>query len=155
MLSFQKKNFRFVAALILGLVLPVFLLPLLHFHPENSRNYSNQVNAYEHEAHFHSEVLEAYAHFINGHPTDPEQDKKYHKTHSSPDHDNDDVESYQVQKNVPLIKSILVVKYVDFPVYFEAPKTLISYVDRSETPTFTSLEIPRIHSSRSPPSISI
>ncbi|MFQ5453668.1 MAG: hypothetical protein ACE5D6_05725 [Candidatus Zixiibacteriota bacterium] len=150
MTEFLKKKFLFSTGLIIALVLPAFLLPFYHFHPENSHSHPNQVSAHEHQAHFHSEVLEAYAHLIT-HPSAPEQDKKSHQTHSSPAHDKDDVYCYQIQKNVPPLKLIFVVKQVDFPVYFEAPIPLFSYPVRLENPTFKSPIIPGTHSSRSPP----
>ena len=64
MATYFKKKSHWVVGLILGLVLPAFLLPFNHFHSEYSHPHPNQVAAYEHPAHFHSEVLEAYAHFL-------------------------------------------------------------------------------------------
>lgn len=154
MTSFLKKKFQFVAALVLGLVLPGLLCPFYYFLPENSLNQPKKVNAYEHQPHFHSEIQEAYVHLI-AHPSDPEQDKKFHQAHSSRDHVNDYVDFCNVQRNVRPIKSILVIKHVDFPVCFEASKPLISYRVKFEIPTFKLLKISRIHPSRSPPYISI
>jgi hypothetical protein len=154
MLSFPKKNFRFIAVLILGLVLPAFLCPFYYFLPENSPNQVSQVNVFEQQTHFHSEVLEAYVHFIS-HPSDPEQDKKYHQTHSSRNHVKDYIDFCGVQKNFTPLKSTFIVKTIDCPKYFEVPRVLISYRGKSEIPTFTSLKIPRIQSSRSPPLLSI
>ncbi|KMP10802.1 hypothetical protein UR09_05185 [Candidatus Nitromaritima sp. SCGC AAA799-A02] len=150
MKGFKKRKFPLIFGLVIGLVLPAFLFPLYHFHPENTHTHPGQLQAHEHQAHFHSEVLEAYAHLFV-HPSDPDQDKRFHQTHSSPDHDKDDVDFYKFQKNVPPIKSIFVVKHVDSPVYFEAPIPLFSCRVWFEIPTFKSLEFPGTHSSRSPP----
>jgi len=156
MATYFKKKSSWVVGLILGLVLPAFLLPFNHFHSEYSHPHPNQVSAYEHPAHFHSEVLEAYAHFINAHPSDPEQDKKYHQTHSSPNHKKDDVDFFILHSsNIPPLKKIDILKQFDFPVYFETPEVFIPYRVRFEIPTFKLLKTPRIYSSRSPPGISI
>ena len=156
MARFLKKSIQTIATfLIIGLILPAFLLPLNHFHPENKHTHPGQLQVHEHEAHFHTEVLEAYAHFINAHPSDPELDARFHQTHSTSDHDQDEVDSYAFQDKVIPAKAIFVLKNFDIPVPFRIPRSFSSHSFAFEVVTFKPLDLFGPSSSRSPPLLHI
>jgi len=156
MARFLKKKFRSIATfLIVGVILPAFLFPLSHFHPENKHTHSGQLQAHEHQAHFHFEVLEAFAHNFNAHPVDPELDAPFHTTHSTSGHDKDEVDSYAFQDNVIPVKAKFVTKNFDISVPFRIPQSFSSHSLVFEVLTFEPLYLFGPSSSRSPPLLHI
>ncbi len=81
----------FIPLALLGM-LNLFFLPFIHFHPENTHAHPGEIESHHHDGHFHSQELETIAHWANIHPGDPEQDEPLHHSHSSPEHDVDQVE---------------------------------------------------------------
>ena len=152
MARFLKKSIQTIATfLIIGLILPAFLLPLNHFHPENKHTHPGQLQVHEHEAHFHSEVLEAYAHYLNAHPSDPELDAPFHQTHSTSNHDKDEVDSFAFQDNIFPTKAKFVLKNFDISVPIRFPQSYSSHSIAFEVLTFKPLDLFGPPSSRSPP----
>jgi len=151
MTEFLKNKSLFVVGLIIGLVLPAFLLPFYHFHPGNSHTHPGQLKVHDHPAHFHSEVLETYAHLINLHPSNPEEDKRFHQTHSSADHDRDDFESLTFQRIIPPTKTNFVLKTFAVSIPTETPQLLFLHPVVFDVSKFTSLNLLGPPSSRSPP----
>lgn len=156
MARFLNKYIQNIATfLLLGLILPVFLFPLNHFHPENKHTHSGQLKVHEHEAHFHSEVLEAFAHNLNVHPSDPELDAPFHQTHSTSGHDKDEEGSYDFQKNIAPAKAKLVLQDFDIPVPFRIAQKFSFQSLEFEVLTFKPLYFFGPPSSRSPPFLHI
>ena len=152
MARFLNKNFKSIATfLIMGLILPAFLFPLNHFHPENKHTHPGQLQVHEHKAHFHFEVLEAYAHYIKAHPSDPELDAPLHQSHSTSDHDKDDGESHAIQKNIVPTKAKFVLKNFDISVPFRILQSFSFHSFAFEVVTFKPLYLFGPPSSRSPP----
>ena len=149
MCQFFWKNLHLKKVWVIFLTL--LTLPFFHFDPEGRHTHSGELGVHQHEAHFHSEIVEVFIHQLNAHPSDPNLDAPLHQSHSSPDHDKDDVNSYNFHKNIPPIKFNFVVKHVCFTVDFESPDPSFSSPLRFESPAFTPLKFPEIHSSRSPP----
>lgn len=152
MITLLKRKIQFIATFLVGLSLPALLFPLHHFHPDNKHTPPGQLHVQEHQAHFHSAVLEAYAHYINAHPSDPELDAPFHQSHSTSGHEQDDAEAYTVQKNVVSTKAKLLAKVFDFSAPLRISRPLFPYQVTLEVLTFKSLEFFGPLSSRSPPS---
>jgi hypothetical protein len=156
MARFLKKNFQFIVALwVIGVILPAFLFPLNHFHPENKHTHPGQLQVHEHEAHFHSEVLEVFAHNLNAHPSDPELDAPFHQSHSTSDHDKDDSESHAFQNNIVPTKAKFVLKNFDIPVSFRISQTFSFHPFAFEVLRFKPQYLFGPPSSRSPPFLHI
>ncbi len=156
MARFLKKNFQFfVAFLVIGLILPAFLFPLNHFHPENKHTHPGQLQVHEHEAHCHSEVLEVFAHSLNAHPADPELDALFHQTHSTSGHDKDEEGSYAFQKNIVPVKAKFVFQNFDISSPFRIPRSFSSDTFTFAVVTFEPLYLFGPPSSRSPPILHI
>ena len=49
------------------IIIPLFLLPFVHYHPETEHRDDEAADAHQHQGRYHSATLEAYAHLINGH----------------------------------------------------------------------------------------
>jgi len=152
MARYLNKNFQSIATfLIIGLILPTLFFPLNHFHPDNKHTHPGQLQVHEHQAHFHSEVLEALAHNLNAHPSDPELDSPFHQSHSTSDHDKDEVASHTFQKNIVPTKAKLVLQNFDIPVSFKIPQSFSFHSFAYEVVTFKPLDLFGPPSSRSPP----
>lgn len=153
--GFLKRNIQTVSVLIAALFLPALLFPLHHFHPESAQTLRGQLKVIGHQAHFHSEALEAYAHFFNDHPSDPQLDGPFHRSHSASGHENDDTESYVLQKNSIPVKISFVLKHFDITVPFEIPQSLFSRLGAFEFLSDIPLNIFGPPSSRAPPAFLI
>lgn len=149
--GFLKRYIQTVSVLIAALCLPALIFPFHHFHPESSQTLPGQLTVIGHQAHFHSEVLEAYVHLFNAHPSDPQLDGPFHQTHTSSGHENDDADSFAFQKNVIPAKISFVVKHFDISVPFEIPLSVFSRLGVFELLTVIPLNIFGPPSSRSPP----
>ena len=156
MTGFLKRNVRVGAVLITALSLPALLFPLHHFHPDSRKHVlPGQLNVIGHQAHFHSEALEAYAHFFNAHPSDPALDAPLHQSHSASGHEKDDVESYTFQKDIIPAKNAFVLKYFLISVPMQILQPLLSRPGDFEFAKFIPLNIFGPPSSRSPPAFLI
>ncbi|QPJ61174.1 MAG: hypothetical protein G3M70_04430 [Candidatus Nitronauta litoralis] len=80
----------FIPLALLGM-LNLFFLPFIHFHPGNTHAHPGEFETHHHTGHFHSSELENIALWANIHPGDPEEDEPLHHSHSSPEHDVDQV----------------------------------------------------------------
>ncbi len=88
----KRMGKRSCFALALVGLLNLFFLPFIHFHPDNNHTHPGEFDSHQHKGHFHSHELENIAHWANVHPSDPEADEPLHHSHSSPEHDTDQVE---------------------------------------------------------------
>jgi hypothetical protein len=147
----NRKNSSFWKMILLGIAIPLFLLPFIHYHPEAT--HSHDLNGeHQHEGRYHSATLEAYAHLVNGHFSNNELDNHFHNSHSSEDYDDSDSETFALAKSGKSFKQELVLKQIRHSQPFGISKPLVSASLDSEA-TFIKLRSnKRSHSSRSPPS---
>ncbi len=150
-----KRNIQAVAVLIIGLSLPALLFPFQHFHPDSKHTLPGQLKVIGHQAHFHSEALEAYLHFFKTHPSDPELDEPFHQSHSTSGHERDNIDSYAFQNNIIPVKISFVLKHFDISVPFEIPQSLFSRLGVLDFLNIIPLNMFWQPSSRSPPSLHI
>jgi hypothetical protein len=148
---FNRKNSVLRKWILLGIAIPLFLLPFIHYHPETSHSHHELEEAHQHEGRYHSATLEAYAHLVNGHFSDRELDDHFHHSHSSEDYDDSDSGFYTLAKTSKSFKQDLVSKQ---PVYASSlgysSIRIFSPTDL-ETLFFKTLLSRSSHSSRSPP----
>ena len=89
-MTFQinRKNSGLWKLVFLGIILPLFLLPFIHYHPETEHRHDEHAEAHSHQGRYHSAALEAYAHLVNGHFSSHELDDHFHHSHS-PEEESD------------------------------------------------------------------
>lgn len=137
--------------IFLGIIIPLFLLPFVHYHPETEHRHDEAADAHQHQGRYHSATLEAYAHLVNGHFSNDELDNHFHNSHSSEDEDENDSEYFVLTKNSKFFKQGLVFKQDSS--HFELSNSLVFVPIGSETvslsPRFRSSPNP----SRAPPSL--
>lgn len=141
--------------ILLGIVIPFFVLPFIHYHPETTHSHSEHADTHQHEGRYHSTTLEAYAHLLNGHFSDPELENHFHHSHSSEEQNESDTGFYVLAKSAKSIKQGLILKHaVNLP-RFEVSSFLVSGPIDDETipPHLRFNRNP--NSSRAPPSLFI
>ena len=148
---FNRKNLSLWKLILLGIVIPLFLLPFIHYHPETTHSPFEQVEAHKHQGRYHSATLEAYAHLVNGHFSNHELDDHFHHSHSSEEYDESDSGFFILAKYSKPFKQGLTFKQVGHPVRFEISNPLVSVLTGSETISFPLRSSKSPHSSRSPP----
>lgn len=148
---FNRKNWSLWRLVLLGIAIPLFLLPFIHYHPATTHNNVEHADQHQHEGRYHSSTLEAYAHLVNGHFSDRELDDHFHNSHSSEDYDESDSEIFTLAKTPKSFKQNLVFKQVGHSSPFEYFDPLVSIAVNSETATLILQPSSRPHSSRSPP----
>ena len=126
-----------------------------HYHPETTHSHTDQVEDHQHSGRYHSAALEAYAHLVNGHFSNPELDDHFHHAHSSEETDESDAGYFVLAKYSKSFKQGLTVKQTGHPIRFEIPNPLVSVLTGSETISFQSRFSGNPHSSRSPPAFRI
>ena len=152
---FNRKNLSLRKLILLGIVIPLFLLPFIHYHPETTHSPFEQVEAHKHQGRYHSATLEAYAHLVNGHFSNHELDDHFHHSHSSEEYDESDSGFFILAKYSKPIKQGLTFKQVGHPIRFETSNLLVIVPVDSETVSLQSRFSGNPHSSRSPPTFLI
>jgi hypothetical protein len=111
-MTFQmnRKNTGLWKLIFLGIIIPLFLLPFIHYHPETEHRHDEGADAHQHQGRYHSATLEAYAHLVSGHFSNQELDNHFHHSHSSEDEDENDSEYFTLAKNSKSFKQGLVFK---------------------------------------------
>jgi hypothetical protein len=145
----KKKSPVFWKLILLGIAIPLFLLPFIHYHPETAHSHHEGADSHQHEGRYHSATLEAYAHLVNGHFSDRELDDHFHHAHSSEDEDSNDSEYFLLAKNSKSFKQVLVFKQDSS--FFGISNPGISVPVDSETLHFKSRYSRSNYSTRSPP----
>ena len=152
---FNRKSSGLWRLILLGIAIPLLLLPFIHYHPETTHSYTNQVEDHQHPGRYHSATLEAYAHLVNGHFANRELDDHFHHSHSSEENEENDSGFFTLAKNFKSIKQSLIFKEVGHPLRFEFSNPLVFVPAGSETTSFQSRFSRSPHSSRSPPAFII
>lgn len=137
--------------IFLAIIIPLFLLPFIHYHPETTHQDDEHASAHKHQGRYHSATLEAYAHLVNGHFSNPELDDHFHHSHSSEEEDANDSDYFILAKNSKSFKQGLVFKQ-DVS-HFELSHALVSVPLGSEPPSFQSRLSRSLPPARSPPSL--
>jgi len=126
--------------IFLGIIIPLVLLPFMHYHPETE---------HQHQGRYHSATLEAYAHLVNGHFSNHDLDDHFHHSHSSEDEDENDSEYFVLTKNSKSFKQGLVFKQDSS--HFEFSNPLVFVPIGSETVSLPSRFRSSPNPSRAPP----
>jgi len=145
----NRKNSRLL--ILLGIIIPLFLLPFIHYHPETTHSHDEHTDAHQHQGRYHSTTLEAYAHLVAGHFSNDELDDHFHHAHSSETEGEDDTDFYVLAKNSKPFKQGLVV--TPDSSHFEFSHALVFVPLGSETVSTQSRFSRSPYSPRSPPSL--
>ena len=152
---FNRKSSGLWRLILLGIAIPLLLLPFIHYHPETTHSHTNQVEDHQHPGRYHSATLEAYAHLVNGHFANRELDDHFHHSHSSEENEENNSGFFTLAKNFKSIKQSQIFKQVGHPLRFEFSSPLVFVPAGSETTSFQSRFSRSPHSSRSPPAFII
>ena len=106
----NRKNKGLWRSIFFWVIIPLFLLPFIHYHPETEHNHDEVADAHKHQGRYHSVTLEAYAHLVNGHFSNDALDNHFHHSHSSEEEDENDSEYFVLTKNSKSFKQGLVFK---------------------------------------------
>ncbi len=148
----NKKKFGLWKLIYLGIIVPLFLLPFVHYHPETTHRHDEQADAHQHPGRYHSATLEAYAHLVNGHFSNNELDGHFHHSHSSEDDsDENDSEYFLLAKISKSLKQGLVFKQNSS--HFEISKPLVFVPIALETVPLLSRLSRSLPPARSPPGL--
>jgi len=147
----NRKNSGLWKLILLGIIIPFFLLPFIHYHPETAHSHSEDADAHQHQGRYHSATLEAYAHLVNGHFSNHELDDHFHHAHSSEEYDESDSGFFILAKYSKSIKQGLTFIQVGHPIRLEISNPLIFILTSSETVFFQPRFSGNPHSSRAPP----
>jgi hypothetical protein len=145
----NRKNTRLWKLIFLGIIIPLFLLPFIHYHSETEHHFNESAVAHQHQGRYHSVTLEAYVHLINGHFSNGELDNHFHNSHSSKDEEENDSKYIVLTNNFKSFKQGLVFKQ-DYA-HFEFSNPLVFVPIVSETLPLPSRFESRPNSSRAPP----
>ena len=151
----NRKNSGLWKSILLGIIIPFFLLPFIHYHPETAHSHSEDADAHQHQGRYHSATLEAYAHLVNGHFSNHELDDHFHHAHSSEEYDESDSGFFILAKYSKPFKQGLAFKQVGHPIRFEISNPLVFILTSSETVSFQPRFSRNTYSSRSPPAFLI
>ena len=145
----NRKNTGLWKLIFLGIIIPLFLLPFLHYHPETEHRHDEAADAHQHQGRYHSATLEAYAHLVNGYFSNDELDNHFHHSHSSEDEGEGDSEYFVLAKNSKSFKQGLVFKQDSS--HFEFSNPLVFVPIGSETVSVPSRFRSSPNPSRAPP----
>jgi hypothetical protein len=124
-LHINGKNTGLWKLIILGIIIPLFLLPFVHYHPETEHRHDEAADAHQHQGRYHSATLEAYAHLVNGHFLNDELDNQFHHSHSSENEDENGSAYFVLNKNLKSFKHGLVFKQDSSHFEFSNPLVFI------------------------------
>ncbi len=136
--------------IFLGIIIPLFLLPLIHYHPETEHIHDEHADVHQHQGHYHSAALEACAHLVNRHFANHELDDHFNHSHSSENENDSDY--FILAKNSKSFKQGLVFKQ-DFSQDFEFFNPLVFVPIGFETVSFQSCFRRSPNFSRAPPTL--
>ena len=137
--------------ILLGVIIPFFVLPFIHFHPETAHSHSEDADVHQHPGRYHSATLEAYAHLVNGHFSNHELDDHFHHSNLPEEQDEDDSGFFILAKNFKSFKQGLTFNQIGYASHFLIPDTRVTFSSGSEPTFFKSRSSESPHSSRSPP----
>jgi hypothetical protein len=146
-LHMSGKNTGLWKLMFLGIIIPLFFLPFVHYHPKTEHRHDEAADAHQHQGRYHSATLEAYAHLVNGHFLNDEFDNNFHHLHSS--EDENDSEYFVLTKNFKSFKQGLVFKQDS--THFEFSNPLVLVPIGSETASLSSYFKSSPNPSRAPP----
>ncbi len=147
-----NRNFKqFWKLILLGVIVPFFLLPFIHYHPETTHSHFEQAEVHQHSGRYHSATLEAYAHLVKGHFSDLELDNHFHHSHSSEENTENDSEIFILAKTSKPLKQGLAFKMIGLPHRLEFSNHTVSVAIDPVGVSFKSQSSGNLHSSRSPP----
>lgn len=86
MITFFKRKYRLLFALVFLFGFQFVFFPSHHYHLENVHAHSDELSPHQHQGQPHSHELEAFNHLINNHASEPLQGEDHH--HSDPFDDN-------------------------------------------------------------------
>ena len=153
-MTFQNiKNTRLWKLIFLGIIIPLFLFPFIHYHPETEHRHDEAEDVHQHQGRYHSATLEAYALLVNWHFSNDELDNHFHHSQSSEDEDENDSEYFVLTKNSKSFKQGLVFKQDSS--HFEFSNPLVFVPIGSETISFPSRFRSSPNPSRAPPLLSL
>lgn len=132
----NRKNSGWWKLFLFGVIVPLFLLPFIHYHPETEHSHDGHADAHKHQGRYHSATLEAYAHLVNGHFSNHELDDHFHHSHSSEEESENDSEFYVLAKTSKSFKQGLVFKQNSS--YFEFTDSRTTVPVSSELASFQS-----------------
>ncbi len=135
--------------IFLGIIIPLSLLPFIHYHPETEHLHDEHAGTHQHQGHYHSATLEAYAHLVSGHFSNSELDDHFHHSHSSPDEGENDSDYFVLAKNAKSFKQGLV--FTPDSSHFEFSAPLVFVPIGSKTVSFQLRFRRSPNSSRAPP----
>jgi hypothetical protein len=133
--------------IFLGIIISLFLLPYVYYHPESEHRHDETTDAHQHQGRYHIATLEAYAHLVNGRFLNDELDNNFHHSHSS--EDENDSEYFVLTKNFKSFKQGLVFKQDSSHFEFSNPLVLVPV--GSETVSLPSYFKSSPNPSRAPP----
>ncbi len=93
---------------VFWVIVPLFLLPFIHYHPENVHRHDEHSDFHQHQGRYHSATLEAYAHLVGGYFSSHEQDDHFHHSHSSEEEGENDSEYFILVKSSKSFKEGLI-----------------------------------------------
>ncbi len=103
MISFYKKKYGLMFALVFLCGFQFFFLPFIHYHPDNTHTHDAELTPHHHQGHFHSHELETLTHFIH-HEDSPSEGHR----HSDNDGEHHHSDPFDDTKNLNLHKPKLV-----------------------------------------------
>ncbi len=136
---------------LLGIIIPLFLLPFIHYHPETEHRHDEHAEAHSHQGRYHSAALEAYAHLVNGHFPSHELDGHFHHSHSSEEESDNDSDYFVLAKSSKSFKQGLVFK--ENSSHFEYSDPLVYVPVSSGSVSFQSRLGRSLPPARSPPAL--
>ena len=151
LMTFQmsRKKSGLWKLIFLGIIIPLFLLPFMHYHPETEHRHDESADAHQHQGRYHSATLEAYAHLVNGHFSNHDLDNHFHHSHSSEDENENESEYFVLTKNSKSFKQGLV--FNQGSSHFEFSNPLVFVPIGSKTVSLPSRFRSSPNPSRAPP----
>jgi hypothetical protein len=154
-ITFYKKNFGLMFALVFLWGFQFVFFPSHHYHLESVHAHSGELSSHQHLSPIHSHEHGVFNHVVNNHATEPLQNEDHH--HSGP-FDDDHSGNYEINLHKSSLKPeppFKVVKNGDVQHSFIiAEPLLISYVFSNILPIENS-DPPDRPKERSPPSFLI
>ena len=149
----NRNNLSFWKLILLGVIIPFFVLPFIHYHPETEHSHSEGADVHQHQGRYHYTTLEAYAHLVNGHFSDHDLDDRFHHSNIPEEQDEDDSGFFILAKNSKSFKQGLTFNQFGHASLILIPNTRVAASTGSEPIFFKSRTSESPHSSRSPPHV--
>jgi hypothetical protein len=101
-ISFYKKKYGLTSALVLLCGFQFFLLPFVHFHPDNTHTHHAELSPHHHPGHFHSPELESLTNLLKNFKA--AQGEEHHHSDNFDDSDNINLHNSKLEKESSIIK---------------------------------------------------